>query len=234
MDPTDERFDAKMTVLDRERPPPRGGRGGGVLPEGPRGAGPEGAGRARCRPWRRPRPPHRPTRTPRSPDTPPGNVAVGLAAGLVDRLGDTVSGVAQGSVTAVQRSDRPHLGPAQGGGRSDRLEAAHGNGCVRAGSRSSVTDDAIEAARQGNGPRRRLGQGRRTRRGPQPTAPRTPLVPTKAGAKGTVTSARKSAKRTATTAKRASTSTRRTATTGMKKTTSTAKRAAKQTTQAVG
>jgi len=39
---------------------------------------------------------------PRSPDTPPGNLAAAAGAGMVDRIGDTVSGVAQGSVSAVQ------------------------------------------------------------------------------------------------------------------------------------
>ena len=38
---------------------------------------------------------------PRSPDTPPGNLVVGTAAGVVDRVGDTVSGVAQGGVAAL-------------------------------------------------------------------------------------------------------------------------------------
>ena len=38
---------------------------------------------------------------PRSPDTPPGNLVVGTAAGVADRIGDTVSGLAQGGVTAV-------------------------------------------------------------------------------------------------------------------------------------
>src|SRR6478735_2822104 len=37
---------------------------------------------------------------PRAPDTPPGNVVAGNLAGAADRLGDTVSGVAQGSVNA--------------------------------------------------------------------------------------------------------------------------------------
>src|SRR6478736_1355883 len=38
---------------------------------------------------------------PRSPDEPPFNMVVGTAAGMADRIGDTVSGIAQGSVTAV-------------------------------------------------------------------------------------------------------------------------------------
>src|SRR3954454_11010292 len=39
---------------------------------------------------------------PRSPDTPPANAVANVIAGVVDRVGDNVSGVAQGSVTAVQ------------------------------------------------------------------------------------------------------------------------------------
>src|SRR5688572_16236824 len=38
---------------------------------------------------------------PRSPDTPPGNLVVGAVAGAADRAGDTMSGVVQGSVSAV-------------------------------------------------------------------------------------------------------------------------------------
>src|SRR3954468_3369440 len=38
---------------------------------------------------------------PRSPDTPPGNLVIGTAAGVADRIGDTVSGIAQGGVTAA-------------------------------------------------------------------------------------------------------------------------------------
>ena len=38
---------------------------------------------------------------PRAPDTPPGNLVVGTAAGVVDRVTDTVSGIAQGGVTAL-------------------------------------------------------------------------------------------------------------------------------------
>jgi len=38
---------------------------------------------------------------PRSPDTPPGNIVVGAGAAVVDKVTDTVTGVAQGSVTAI-------------------------------------------------------------------------------------------------------------------------------------
>jgi hemerythrin superfamily protein len=44
-----------------------------------------------------------PTRPhPRLPDTPPGNIIGGAAAGVADRVGDTVSGLAQGGVSALQ------------------------------------------------------------------------------------------------------------------------------------
>jgi len=39
---------------------------------------------------------------PRSPDVPPGNVVVGAIAGVVDRVGDNISELAQGGMTAVQ------------------------------------------------------------------------------------------------------------------------------------
>jgi hemerythrin superfamily protein len=39
---------------------------------------------------------------PRAPDTPPINTLVGTVAGVVDRVGDNVSGIAQGSVSAAQ------------------------------------------------------------------------------------------------------------------------------------
>src|SRR5205814_1885008 len=39
---------------------------------------------------------------PRSPDAPPGNVVVGALAGVVDRVGDNISGLTQGGMAAVQ------------------------------------------------------------------------------------------------------------------------------------
>src|SRR3954452_8225888 len=38
---------------------------------------------------------------PRAADTPPGNLVMGAAAGVADRVGDTVSGLAQGGVAAI-------------------------------------------------------------------------------------------------------------------------------------
>ena len=99
MDPAEERFDAKMTVLmenvrhhveEEEQeffPKVRAvyrnalvGRAG----DGDR----EGDGTE---------PSH-----PRSPDTPPGNLAAAAGAGMVDRIGDAPSGVAEGSVSVCR------------------------------------------------------------------------------------------------------------------------------------
>jgi len=38
---------------------------------------------------------------PEAPDTPPGNVVTGTASGVADRIGDTMSGIAQGSMQAA-------------------------------------------------------------------------------------------------------------------------------------
>lgn len=55
---------------------------------------------------------------PRSPDSPPGNLVIGAAAGVADKIGDTVSGLAQGSVTAagdviatVLKRKKPRVSP---------------------------------------------------------------------------------------------------------------------------
>ena len=55
---------------------------------------------------------------PRSPDVPPANAVVGAIAGVVDRVGDNISGIAQGGVTAVQDliarilgNDKPKVSP---------------------------------------------------------------------------------------------------------------------------
>jgi hemerythrin-like domain-containing protein len=101
MDPTDERFDAKVTVLienvrhhvDEEEseyfPVVRDQLGRKALNE--LGDAIEAArGTAPIRPH------------PRSPDTPPGNLVAGVGAAVVDKVGATVSGLAQGGVTAAQ------------------------------------------------------------------------------------------------------------------------------------
>jgi hemerythrin superfamily protein len=99
--PSDERFDAKVTVLienvrhhvkEEEQeffPKVRDRLGRKALAD--LGAALEDAKKMA------PTKPH-----PRSPDEPPGNAVVGAIAGVVDRVGDNISGIAQGGVTAVQ------------------------------------------------------------------------------------------------------------------------------------
>jgi hemerythrin superfamily protein len=101
MDPRDERFDAKVTVLienvrhhveEEEQdyfPKVRDELGRNALSD--LGDAMEAAREVA------PTHPH-----PRSPQVPPGNLVIGTVAGAADRIGDTVSGVAQGSVSAAQ------------------------------------------------------------------------------------------------------------------------------------
>src|ERR687893_354450 len=101
MDPEHERFDAKVTVLienvrhhvEEEEgeyfPEVRSELGRKALTE----LGDAMAEAKKSAPLR----PH-----PEAPDEPPGNLIAGPAAGVVDRLGATVSGVAQGGVSVVQ------------------------------------------------------------------------------------------------------------------------------------
>lgn len=177
---------------------------------------------------------------PRSPDTPPQNLLVGTAAGVADRIGDTVNGLAQGYVTAlgdlvatVLRRQKPRVSPS--GPKAAREMAKR----VRSAS-ADATDSAIEAiltARdsgeqflsraQDTGSSAAAG-ARRTARSATRGATRTARA-AKSGAKGTATSARRSSGRTATTAKRAATTTTRQARSAAKSTRSVAKRSVAQT-----
>ncbi len=190
MDPTDERFDAKVTVLienvrhhvEEEEteyfPQVRDALGRNALTE---------LGDAMTKAKRTaPMHPH-----PTSPDTPPGNVVAGVSAGVVDKIGDTVSGLAQGYVAIVQdlvariRGTRTQAS-APTGSSVARTTAAK----VRSGAAETIEKVLVttEAARQ---------QGEATAKA------------AKAGAKGTVTSAAKGARSTKTTARRAATTTAR-------------------------
>jgi hemerythrin-like domain-containing protein len=101
LDPAHERFDAKVTVLienvrhhvkEEENdffPMVRHELGRNELAE-------LGDAMAKAK-LTAPTHPH-----PRSPDTPPANLVVGAVAGVADKVGDTVNGIAQGSVAAAQ------------------------------------------------------------------------------------------------------------------------------------
>jgi hemerythrin superfamily protein len=194
MDVQDERFNAKVTVLienvrhhikEEERdffPKVRDALGraaladlGEALAEAKKSA---------------PTSPH-----PRLPDAGPGNSVVGTMAGVVDRIGDNVSGIAQGSVSAVQdliaritRSSKPKHAPTGSTVTRKRAQAVRQTA-------ASATDSAIDTAKSA-----------------------------KAGAKATATTAKKSARATKTTAKRAATTTARTAKAPAKKAATTVKR----------
>ena len=207
LDPEHERFDAKVTVLmenvrhhveeeqDEFFPKVRAHLSRTALAD----LGQALADAKKTAPTR----PH-----PRMPDAPPGNSVVGALAGVVDRVGGNVSGIAQGSVTAVQDliaritgSSKPKTSPT--GSTATRSRAKQ----VRR-SASSATD-AVEASG----------------RGAKATATKT-VKTAASGAKATATTAKKSARATKTTAKRAATTTARTAKSQTKKTVANTKRAA--------
>ena len=153
---------------------------------------------------------------PRASDTPPGNSVAGTIVGVMDRVGDNLSGLAQGGVSAAQdviarimKSSKPKVSPT--GSTVARKTATN----VRRSTAAAV--DGVEKT------------ARTVKTGTAKT-----LRAASSGAKGTVTTAKKSARSTATTAKRAATTTGRTARKSARATTSTAKRAASKTKAAAG
>jgi hemerythrin superfamily protein len=214
MDPAEERFDAKVTVLmenvrhhvkEEENdffPKVRHALGRTALSD--LGEAMEKAKKSA------PTHPH-----PRAADAPPANSVAGTIAGVFDRVGDNISGIAQGGVSAAQdfiarvlNTQKPKVSPT--GTTLARSRA----GNVRSAA-SSATDGVTATARS-------LKSG----------ASKTAHAAT-SGAKGTATTAKKSVRATATTAKRAATTTGRTAKTAGATTARTAKRAAKRTTASV-
>lgn len=213
MDPAHERFDAKVNVLienvrhhvEEEEsdlfPKVRAQLGRNELAD----LGEALAEAKKSAPTR----PH-----PRMPDAGPVMVVAGAITGVVDRVGDNVCGIAQGSVTAVQDlvarvtgSERPKVSPT---GSSTTRKRAKG---VRSAA-STATEGVQETARTAK------------------SGATSTVEAAKAGAKGTATSAQKSARATVTTAKRAGTKTGRAASSAAKKTAATAKRTASETAEA--
>lgn len=147
MDPTDERFDAKVTVLiehvrhhvaeeeDDYFPKVRSELGRNALTE-------LGDAMVAARDTA-PTKPH-----PEAPSTPPGNVVAGGVAGVADRVGDTLSGVAQGGVAAVadlaaRVRGQQKRSPAPTGSSRARRQAEK----VRA-TAAAATDAVVEATRK--------------------------------------------------------------------------------------
>jgi len=230
MSPEDERFDAKVSVLienvrhhvDEEEthffPMVRRELGRNALSD-------LGDAMAKAKKMA-PTSPH-----PRSPDEPPFNMVVGPAAGVADRIGDTMSGLAQGGVTAVGdiiatmlRRPKPRVSP--NGSTVTRKAAAD----VRNGA-SEVSEAAVRATRKGKRTARtarKTGSSASSRAkrpsGRRPVTAPSPRAKTKAN--GSTTRARQSVKRAATTAKRTATTTARKSRT----TKATTERAARKTT----
>jgi len=210
LDPTEERFDAKVTVLiesvrhhvkEEETeffPKVRAAMSRAALND----LGEALASAKKSAPTH----PH-----PRAADTPPANAVAGVIAGVVDRVGDNVSGVAQGSVTAVQDliariigSSKPQTSPT-GSTAARKRAAGVRNGATAASNRVADTGRAV------------VSRARSTAKA------------AKSGAKATTTTAKKSIRATGATAKRASTTTGRTAKKSAAKARSAAKRPATRT-----
>jgi hemerythrin superfamily protein len=210
MDPEDERFDAKVTVLlenvrhhvrEEEQelfPRVRKELGRDALNE-------LGDAMARAR-GAAPTHPH-----PRSPDSPPGNVVVGAAAAVADRIGDTVSGVAQGSVNAAEdlvamvlRRKRPRRTP-RGSSRARRTARD-----VRAAA-SDATEATIEATRRAMESAGRAGDTARATAKSATTGARRTAKSATTGARRTARTAKRDAVRTARAARANATDTARAA-----------------------
>lgn len=199
IDPQDERFDAKTTVLienvrhhvDEEEqdmfPQVRDALGRKELQE----LGQQMASARDVAPMH----PH-----PRSPDAPPINLVTGAAAAVADRVGDTVSGLAQGGVNVAQDLI------ARARGEDRRASSPTGSSVARSTAKDvrSAADATVEGAKDAIDT---------ATEGVSDT-----LDAARSGVKGTVTSARRSARRTASTAKRGATSTKRTATSAARST----------------
>jgi hemerythrin superfamily protein len=215
LDPTHERFDAKVTVLmenvrhhvEEEEteyfPMVRKELSRAALTD----IGDAMANAKKSAPTK----PH-----PRMPDDGPANVVTGALAGVADRVSDNVSGIAQGGVTALQdliaritRSEKPKVSPT--GSKATRSTANK----VRK-TASTATDGVEQTAST-------------MKSGVSSTAKAA-----KSGAKGTATSAKRAARATTATAKRGATTTRHTASASARKTAATAKRSTKKTVAAAG
>jgi hemerythrin superfamily protein len=210
LDPRNERFDAKVTVLienvrhhvEEEQneffPKVRNGLGRKELAD----LG-EAMEKAKATAPTRPHP--------RAADTPPGNTIMGTIAGVVDRVGDNISGIAQGSVTAAQEliARFRHSNTKQSSPTGSSVARKRANN-VRAAN-ANATDGVLKTART-------------AKSGAKSTARAAT-----AGARGTLRTAKKSGRTTAASAKRGAATTGRTARTAARSTAGTAKRAAKKT-----
>ena len=199
MDPENERFDAKVTVLienvrhhveeeeDEFFPKVRAELGRNALAD----LG-ESLEKAKA---------HAPTHPqPKAPDTPPGNVVAGAISGVTDRVGDTVTGIARGGVAAV--------GDLIARIMNTKKPASPAKGSSTARKRATGTRKAASVASNGAG---------------------KTIKAAKSGSVRTARTAKSATKQTARTATSTTKRTARTASSGVKKTASTARTSAKKT-----
>jgi len=221
LDPTHERFDAKVTVLienvrhhiEEEEteffPKVRRDLGRSALAD----LGQAMAEAKKSAPTR----PH-----PRSPDSPPANAVVGSIAGVIDRVGDNISGIAQGGVSAAQdliarvlNTRKPKTSPT--GSSAARARADN----VRR-TATTAADGAQQTARSMKSGASKTARAAAS--GVKGTA-----TTAKKSVRATSNTAKKSVRATSTTAKRGATTAGRTARTATNRTASTAKRAPSRT-----
>ncbi len=148
---------------------------------------------------------------PRSADAPPENLVMSAIAGVVDRVSDNLSGIAQGGVSAGQDLIARIVGT--------KKPVPSPTGSTIARKAATTTRSTIDAAVQGTAQTARSVQNGTT----------ATIASAKSGAKGTMTSARNAVGKTATTAKRATTTTARTARSAATDARTTAKSAASRT-----
>jgi hemerythrin superfamily protein len=240
MSPEDERFDAKVTVLMENVRHHVEEEEGEYFPkvraELGRHALNELGDALMAAKKRAPTHPH-----PAAPDVPPGNIVAGLASGFADRVSDTVSGVAQGSVSAASDVIALALGRKKSAARPTGTTTARAaTGKVRGGVddlATAVIEKTQEAKRKGEATvkstsYRTTGAASAAKSGVKSTARTasrgavTTAKAAKSGAKGTMTSARRGEGDTKSTAKRALTTTGRTAAAAATSTKTRAKRTA--------
>ncbi|WP_426574615.1 hemerythrin domain-containing protein [Aquihabitans sp. McL0605] len=222
MDPADERFKAKVTVLiesvrhhvreeeDDYFPKVRSELGRNDLSD----LGDAMADAKASAPTH----PH-----PRSPDTPPGNIVAGAAAGVVDRVTDTVSGLAQGGVSLAQDLIDRFTG------RARPRTSPTGSPAARATAtrvRKAASDATDKAAHTGKATVTSARSGAKTTAATAKGASTATGRSASAGAKRTASTASTSAKHTTKTAKAGAKRTATTAANAARKTAATAKRAA--------
>jgi hypothetical protein len=232
MEPADERFDAKVTVLIENVRHHVEEEEGEFFPMfrnelGRKALGDLGDALADAK-AAAPTHPH-----PRAPDSGPATAVVGAIAGVIDRVQDNISGIAQGGVTAAQdliarvlNNKRPKVSPT-----GTSLARTRATGVRRAA--SSATDGVEDTARNVRTGATRTAKaavsGAKDTLTTAKKSARSTATTAKKSADATLSSARKSASDTANTAKKAASTTGRTAKTAAKTTANTAKRAAKKT-----